>query len=99
MLFPVISKQKLLCHLLKLSLSLSILLGYTRFLMEIMFVLLNLSVLNVAKLIFSLFALVDIVILFFVYIFLSWARLGVLVLRGRVFGCKYLVGDLVSYCI
>ena len=41
MLFPVISKQKLLCHLLKLSLSLSILLGYTRFLMEIMFVLLN----------------------------------------------------------
>ena len=59
----------------------------------------KLIVLNVAKLIFSLFALVDIVILFFIYIFSSWARLGVLVLRGRVFGCKYLVGDLVSYCI
>ena len=48
---------------------------------------------------FSLFVLVDIVILFFIYIFSSWARLAVLVLRGRVFGCKYLVRDLVSYCI
>ena len=49
MLFLVTSKQKLLCLLLKLCLSLSILSGYTRFLMEIMFVLLNYSVLNVAK--------------------------------------------------
>ena len=67
--------------------------------MEIMFILLNQSVLNVAKLIFSLSAIVDIVILLFIYIFSSWARLGVLVLRGWVLGCKYLEGDLVSNCI
>ena len=34
-----------------------------------------------------------------VYYFSSWAGLGILVLRGRILGCKYLVGDLVSYCI
>ena len=56
---------------------------------------LNLSVLNVAKLIFYLFALVDIVILFFTF-FSFWAGLGILVLRDRVFGWNYLVGDLAS---